>query len=270
MLSDNVPQGFDLLRAVAALRPVFSSVTELEHPPVGVRLADGPATNRLICISSPMATAGPHQHARLAAPFRGLRSVSSLPTPGFGHGESLPSSVQAATAAFAAGAVETAAGEPFVLLGYSGGGVIAHAVAVHLEQHMGVRPAGLVLIDTYQVDTGDGDQRDLMRQLVMGLVAKDSEYEMFDSTVLSAMSCYFDLVPQFTVGELRAPVLFVGAEESFLPGAGDSAGPDDDWQAKPWDSRQEYRTVPGNHFSLIEGKAADTARVVQEWLTTLD
>ncbi|MFJ2958161.1 type I polyketide synthase [Streptomyces sp. NPDC087270] len=270
VLSDNVPQGFDLLRAVAALRPVFSSVTELEHPPVGVRLADGPATNRLICISSPMATAGPHQHARLAAPFRGLRSVSSLPTPGFGHGESLPSSVQAATAAFAAGAVETAAGEPFVLLGYSGGGVIAHAVAVHLEQHMGVRPAGLVLIDTYQVDTGDGDQRDLMRQLVMGLVAKDSEYEMFDSTVLSAMSCYFDLVPQFTVGELRAPVLFVGAEESFLPGAGDSAGPDDDWQAKPWDSRQEYRTVPGNHFSLIEGKAADTARVVQEWLTTLD
>ncbi|MFD7080863.1 SDR family NAD(P)-dependent oxidoreductase [Streptomyces sp. NPDC059918] len=270
VLSGQVVQGFDLLRAVVALRPRFDTVEDLGRVPAGVRLADGPGRIRLICVSSPMATAGPQQHARFAAPFRGVRKVSALPTQGFAAGESLPTSVPTVIETFARSILETAEGEPFALVGYSAGGIIAHEVAAYLEREMGVKPAGVVLLDTYRVDTGNGDSNELMKQLAMALVGKDSEYGMFDSTVLSAMACYFDLVPKFELTSVEAPVLFVGAEKPFMPDPSGAEPEDDSWAAKPWEDRHAHRTLPTNHFSMIEQDAPVTAGVVEEWLTSLE
>jgi acyl carrier protein len=273
VLSGNAATGFDLLRAVGRLRPRFRSPADLERLPAPVRLADGPGRPRVICLSTPMATGGVHQHARIAAPFRGKRPVFSLPNPGFAHGDALPDSVEALTQVLARSVLQAAEGEPFVLLGYSSGGTLAHATASVLERTEGVSPAGIVLLDTYRVDADDTDQWKVMEQMSVGLVEKDSEFELFDGTVLSAMGCYFDMVPTFKLDRVEAPVLFVAAEQSFIPveGEGEGAQPASDaWRTKAWDPAFTARSVAATHFSIIEEDAAKTAGIVDEWLSALD
>ncbi|MGV9314065.1 type I polyketide synthase [Streptomyces sp. NPDC003691] len=278
VLSDQVIKGFDLLRAVSELRPRFTSAAGFGPPPDGVRLADGPREPVLIGISTPMATGGPHQHARLAAVFRGQRPMITLPNPGFTAGEPLPDSTDAVVDVLAEGVLRAAAGRPFVLIGYSSGGTLAHATAGRLERSGGPRPAGVVLMDTYRVDLADRDQGRLMEQLTIGLVRNDTAYGMFHSSALSAMNRYFDLVPKFSLEPLAAPVLFVGATESFVPagatptpvpadGDGTTSADGDEWRAKPWDPRHDYAPVRATHFSLIEDRAAEAGALVEEWIS---
>ncbi|MGN9892448.1 type I polyketide synthase [Micromonospora sp. L31] len=265
VLGNEVLKGFNLLRAVADLRPRFTSAADFGAVPPGVTMADGPGSPVLIGISTPMATGGPHQHARLAAAFRGRRPMVSLTNPGFVAGERLPDSVDAVVDVLAESVVRAAAGRPFVLIGYSSGGTLAYATAGHLERSLGVRPAGVVLMDTYRVDTDDRDQSRLMEQLTVGLVQADARFGMLNSAALSGMNRYFDLVPRFRLDPVEAPVLFVGAAEPFRPDAAD----DGSWQARPWEPTHEYRTVAATHFTMIEDRAAAAAEVVEEWLGTL-
>ncbi|MFB6952253.1 hypothetical protein ACFCXP_21720 [Streptomyces niveus] len=60
----------DLLGAVAAILPGFSTVAELGGVAPPVRLSRGPATRRLVYVPSPMALGGAHQYARFAARCR--------------------------------------------------------------------------------------------------------------------------------------------------------------------------------------------------------
>ncbi|MBQ0897594.1 SDR family NAD(P)-dependent oxidoreductase, partial [Micromonospora sp. U56] len=265
VLGNEVLKGFNLLRAVADLRPRFTSAADFGTVPPGVTMADGPGSPVLIGISTPMATGGPHQHARLAAAFRGRRPMVSLTNPGFVAGERLPDSVDAVVDVLAESVVRAAAGRPFVLVGYSSGGTLAYATAGHLERSLGVRPVGVVLMDTYRVDTDDRDQSRLMEQLTVGLVQADARFGMLNSAALSGMNRYFDLVPRFRLDPVEAPVLFVGAAEPFRPDAAD----DGSWQARPWEPTHEYRTVAATHFTMIEDRAAVAAEVVEEWLGTL-
>ncbi|MGK5440320.1 type I polyketide synthase [Micromonospora sp. URMC 105] len=266
VLGNEVLKGFNLLRAVADLRPRFTSAADFGTVPPGVTMADGPQEPVLIGISTPMATGGPHQHARLAAAFRGRRPMISLTNPGFVAGERLPESVDAVVDVLAESVVRAAAGRPFVLIGYSSGGTLAYATAGHLERTRGVRPAGVVLMDTYRVDTDDRDQSRLMEQLTVGLVQADARFGMLNSAALSGMNRYFDLVPRFRLDPVDAPVLFVGAAEPFQPDAADDDG---SWQARPWEPAHEYRTVAATHFTMIEDHAAVAAQVVEEWLGAL-
>ncbi|MFF8848046.1 SDR family NAD(P)-dependent oxidoreductase, partial [Streptomyces sp. NPDC015127] len=266
VLSDNVAGGFGLLRAVADLRPRFTCAADFGPGPEGVRLADGPQEPIVIGISTPMATGGPHQHARLAAAFRGKRPMITLPNPGFGAGDPLPDSTDAVVDHLSEAVLRTAAGRPFVLVGYSSGGTLAYATAGSLERVRGVRPAGVVLMDTFRVDLEDRDQGRLMEQLTIGLVEKDTAYGMFHSSALSAMNRYFDLVPRFRLDPVGAPVLFVGATESFMPPEA-GAGDDDSWRARPWDPAHHFVGVRATHFSMIEEQAAEAGTVVEEWIS---
>ncbi|MEV0598847.1 type I polyketide synthase [Streptomyces sp. NPDC050315] len=272
------PQAFDLLRAVAGLRPAFGSAAELAELgglPSPVTLADGPARTRIICLSTPMATGGTHQHARFAAPFRGRRRVATLPIPGFTRDDRLPASVDALVEVLAEGVLAAAEGEPFVLFGYSSGGVLAHATARQLEKMAGQRgghgPAGVVLVDTYRVtgDEGGGMQAEVFAEMSAALVDRDAEFGLFNSTGLSAMSAYFDLLPRFGLEEQpAAPVLFVGADEPFLtPEQAANAG--DAWRAVPWFTPHTHRLVPATHFTIVEEQAERTARTVEEWVAEL-
>nr|WP_148106801.1 type I polyketide synthase [Amycolatopsis sp. WAC 01416] len=249
--------GFALLRAVADLRPQFTSDADLGLRPV--HLADGPAHPKLICLSTPMATGGVHQHARLAAPLRGVRPVITLPTPGFTEGDALPESAEAVVEVLADAILRAADGEPYVLLAYSSGGLMANAITARLERE-GAGPDGLVLIDSYRVD-GGGVSSGVFDEMSRALVARDSEFGLFDTASLSAMTRYFDLLPHFTLDPVAAPVLFVGAGRSFVPG---DAG--DDWRALPWDPAHELRTVPATHFTIVEEDAEATARVIEDWI----
>jgi len=261
VLAGRSQQGFALLRAVADLRPRFISASDLDAHPEPVRIADGPRRPRLICLTTPMATGGVHQHARLAAPLRGVRPVITLPTPGFTLGDLLPDSAEAVVGVLADAVARAAEGDPYVLLGYSSGGLMANAVAAQLET-AGTGPAGLVLIDSYQV-SGAGVSARVFEEMTTALVARDTRFGLFDSAGLSAMTRYFDLLAHFSLAPLTAPVLFIGAGRSFIPA---NAPDTEDWRALPWDPTHELRTVPATHFTIVEEDAESTAHVIEDWL----
>jgi hypothetical protein len=259
-------KGFDLLRAAAAVRPSFADAAELEQVPTATRLADGPEGPHLIFINTPMATGGAYQHARLVSRLTGRRRASALPILGFDAGERLPATPEAAVQGLARTVLETAGGEPFVLVGYSSGGTLAYATAGYLEQVYGIRPHGVVLLDTYTVHDGASEGVP-MDALAQGLFDKESAFGRFDTTRLSAMGRWVELVPELPQQPLQAPVLFVQCTQSFVPD-GDNPSPElTTGRAEPWEPTHTLRPVPANHFTLIEERADLTARALEEWLT---
>ncbi|MFF7018909.1 SDR family NAD(P)-dependent oxidoreductase [Streptomyces sp. NPDC008259] len=267
VVSGRSDKGFELLRIAADIRPGFTSADELDHLPSAVRLADGPGAPHLICLNSPMATGGAHQHARLVSHLQGRRKVSALPVPGFVAGESLPENADAAVQVIARSVLETAAGEPFVLLGYSAGGTLAYATAEYLERELGVRPAGVIMLDTFKVyDDGSADGGVPLDDLALGLFEKEAAFGRFDSSRLSAMGRWVQLVPDLAPEHVEAPVLFVQCTRSFVPD-GDNPSPElATGRAEPWEPTHTLRTVDANHFTIVEDRAAGTAGVIEEWL----
>ncbi|MFD7714868.1 type I polyketide synthase [Streptomyces sp. NPDC059814] len=267
VLSGRADKGFALLQAAADVRPGFASVDEIDRLPTAVRLADGTEGPHLICLSTPMATGGVHQHARLVSHFGGRHKISALPVPGFLAGESLPTSSDAAVQALARSVLEAADGKPFVLLGYSSGGTLAYATAGYLERECGVSPAGVILLDTFKVHDGGSDGVPL-DGLALGMFDKEAVFGRFDSSRLSAMGRWVELVPQLPLTPVEAPVLFVQCTQSFVPD-GDDMSPDlTDGRAEPWEAGHTLRTVRANHFTLVEDRAEDTAHVIDAWLAS--
>ncbi|HTI19341.1 MAG TPA: thioesterase domain-containing protein, partial [Kutzneria sp.] len=262
VLSGNLQKGLTLLRAVADIRPKFTGVADVDRLPKPVTFAEGTTMPRLICVSTPMALGGTHQHARVAANIGNGRPVSALPVPGFGRGESLPATAEAAVSVLGEAVNQLAAGEPFLLLGYSSGGVLAHATAKHLEGQ-GIRPDGVVLVDTYHVSAGE--ERDVFEQLAVVLLEKESVFGKFDSARLSGMNAYIDLLPSFDLGPIEASTLFLRADKSFM----NPDDPTDSWRAVAWDPSHTVVTVPGaTHFTIVEEHAAATAQAVNDWLSS--
>ncbi|MFF4354901.1 SDR family NAD(P)-dependent oxidoreductase [Streptomyces sp. NPDC001530] len=262
----NSEKAMDLLAAVADIRPGFASAAELERPPAPVRLADGPGRPRLICVSTPMVTGGPYQQARLAAHFRDVRPVAAIPLCGFLPGESLPSTADAAVEALAESVLLAAEGEPFVLVGYSAGGVLAYATAGHLEKRRNVQPAGVALLDSYRIDRfSGGGNNGLGDRFVAGALELESTFGGFDSAQLSTMGRYSRLMPEVKTDPISAPVLFVQCQEWFAAD-GDTAGEQSENLALPWDDTQTLRSIPANHFSMLEDKSGETAKAIEEWL----
>ncbi|MGW3076598.1 MULTISPECIES: alpha/beta fold hydrolase, partial [unclassified Kitasatospora] len=253
-------KGMALLDAVAEILPDFSSAAELERLAEPVRLAQGEQGPKLICFPSPMALGGAHQYARFASHFRGRREVVVPPVPGFGPGEALPCSVDAVLDVFLEGLPAMAAGEPFVLVGYSSGGQFAHATAEVLEK-AGTPAAGVVLLDTY-LPGGEG-QDELWPQMFRGMLDRESSFGRFSAARLAAMSRYSDLIVDCLPGALSAPVLFVRPAQSFTDAPGT-----EDWRAS-WSGEHLLREVPGTHFTILEESAPVVAEAVDDWLSTL-
>ncbi|WP_406365859.1 SDR family NAD(P)-dependent oxidoreductase [Streptomyces sp. NBC_01546] len=268
IMSGNLQPGLAMLRSVAALRPAFASAADLAELPAAVTYGartrpEGSRTPRLICLSTPTVAGGVHQHARLAA--RLSMPVSGIPTPGFGRGEALPESFGAAVDVLAEAVLRAADGEPFALLGFSSGGLLAHATVARLEQVHGVRPAGLVLLDTYYMGaTNDA----LFDQMAFAVPDKAATLGSFSSAELSAMGRYVELLPQFRQDAIEAPVLFVRAGDLFEMGDDAAIAPDAGWQAD-WEGADTVATVPGTHFTIVEQHVDTTAPVIDSWLTDL-
>ncbi|WP_425336822.1 SDR family NAD(P)-dependent oxidoreductase [Streptomyces profundus] len=263
--AENTSGALTLLSAVAALRPRFTSPAELDPAPATVRLADGSGSPRLICLATPMAGGGVHQHARLAAEFRDLRPVSALPLPGFRRDEPLPESVEALSQALAEAVLAAAEGEPYALLGYSSGGLVAHVLARHLERTTDTPPAGLVLVDSFRVE--DTAMNIGFGRLMGELLTMESTFGSYDAARLSAMPYYFQILAGFAPAPLSAPTLFVQAAEPFVapPEGVDPA----QLRAQPWDPAHTLRTVPGHHFTLGQQDAPTTAGAIEDWLASL-
>ncbi|MFD9195588.1 SDR family NAD(P)-dependent oxidoreductase [Streptomyces phaeochromogenes] len=282
-----------MLDAAAALRPAFTSAEDVGELPAALTLADGGEAGRprLIWVGTPMAMGGAYQHARLATGFRGTWEMSALTVPGFVHGERLPASADAVADVIAAGVREAAAGEPFVLLGYSSGGLVAHAAAARLEQ-WGTRPAAVVLVDAHIAGgpadgdpdpADDGPHRDFFEEMAVVLLERESTYGRLDGTKLTAVARYVELMPDFEPAAIEAPTLFVRPQDRFTldRGASGSGGddlpeavvpgadvPEEGWRAT-WTRPAEYVTVPGDHYSMVEERSETTARAIHDWLDSL-
>lgn len=253
----------NVLAPLARLRPSFGSIFDLDEVPEPVRLARGAEGPALVCMASTVGKSGPSQYARFAHPFRDRRDVWALRQLGFRRGELVPAALHAMVEAHAASIERQVGDRAVVLLGQSSGGLMAHAVAAHLEE-LGRGPAGVVLIDTYGPDRrhvlaridGDFGRMLMQRQQRAGTDDTGDTGDQWGDAWITAMLCYeqFDYRP----GKLAAPVLLVRASEP-MPGW------PEDWQPD-WPFDHESVEVPGNHFSMMEEHAAATALSIQDWL----
>ncbi|NLU81017.1 SDR family NAD(P)-dependent oxidoreductase [Micromonospora sp. HNM0581] len=252
-----VPQGLSLLYAVADIRPTFDGPADLPEIPAPRRLARGDQGPAIVCFPSPMALGGDQQYARFTAEFGGTRDVWTLPVPGFGRDESLPASSDAAVRVFAEMVRPIADQGPYVIVGYSAGGLFAHATAGELERH-GYGPTGVVLLDTY-LTTGSTTPT-FFTHMLDSLLDREATYGEFSSARLSAMGRYVRLLQSCPIESIGTPVLFVRPQESIV------AGDDDGWRAT-WETPHTLREVPGDHFTMMEGQVATTAGVVRDWIS---
>jgi thioesterase domain-containing protein len=206
-----------------------------------------------------MATGGPYQMARLAAYFREVRPVMTVSLSGFSPEESLPTTSEAAIEALAASVLEAADGEPMVIVGYSAGGILARCATLHLEEHHGVVPAGLVMLDSYPV-ASQLTERDLALMHVM--IEKENLLGGFDAARLTTMGRYVDIIPKLNPGPVKARELFIQCMLSATPESGDVS----DWQAQPWGDG-DVQPVQANHFSMLDTDARVVAQAIEEWVS---
>ncbi|HET7591052.1 MAG TPA: SDR family NAD(P)-dependent oxidoreductase, partial [Solirubrobacterales bacterium] len=251
-----------LVAAMAGYRPTFADPAEAELR--SLRLADGPASPALVCVPSAAPISGPHEYARLARSFRDARPVHALRWPGFLAGEPLPANASAALE-LQVEALRRLGLEAPVLLGHSTGGALAYAIAQRLEQ-LGEGPAAVVLIDSYHPGEIDFDASAGSRAThaiglgVLGdLLAMEGSSVAIDDARLTATAAYLKLVSELEVGPIAAPVLLLRAAE---PIGGD---PGDDWQPD-WRLPIDSVEVPGNHLSMMDALAPETAAAITDWL----
>ncbi|RKR91915.1 acyl transferase domain-containing protein [Micromonospora pisi] len=257
-------EGSEMLRVAAQLSPMFDESAGLDAAPEPVRLSTGATVPRLLCLPSATPVAGPHEYAKFAGYYRGIRDVAVLPQPGFIEGERLPASMAALASTHAAAALRYAGDEPFVLVGRSAGGWIAHAVATRLEQ-MGRPPAAVVLIDSYSPTLGYGW---LNGSITREMLDRESKFTLLNDVRLTAMGAYHRLMADWKPSPTSVPTLFLRASEPWSDEVLEMAGEHDGWQAR-WDLPHVGLDVPGNHFTLLEEHAEAAAEVVHNWLPSL-
>ncbi|EKX62102.1 type I polyketide synthase [Streptomyces ipomoeae] len=259
------------LRRAADALPSFASLDRLTEPVRSVLVSDGPVEPAVVCVPSFLAGSGPHQFARFAAGFRRRLRMSALALPGFDAASPLvPASRRAAVDSLAAAARTAAGGAPLLLVGHSIGGVLAHAAAASLER-AGDRVAGVVLIDTYEPEPAR--QGEVFGWAMGHILARDRAQTGMHETGLReadvhetgvheagvlAMGGYLRLFDDWAADPLTAPALLLTAERGpDAPGSGD-------WPL--WRAADTVTPVTGDHFSLLEEHAVDTARAVEDWL----
>ncbi|UOX89175.1 type I polyketide synthase [Amycolatopsis sp. FBCC-B4732] len=259
-----IAEAVEFIKAASRLRPAFDRLDDLQQLPEPVRLARGDTTPALLCFAAPVAITGAQQYARFAAGFRGERELTMIPAPGFRPGELLPATVEATVELQAELVWNAAGGTPFVLLGHSSGGWLAHAVATHLEQ-LGSPPEGIVLMDTYVPQSGQIDR--FKSTFVTSAQDREEEAGGIDDRKLTGMGCYFRVFADWTPAETAVPTLFVRATES-LQSVGGEAAEGDAWRPT-WTPAHVGVDVPGNHWSMMENHATTTADAVRAWLENL-
>ncbi|MDA2806046.1 type I polyketide synthase [Nocardiopsis suaedae] len=251
-------EGIRMLEAAAALRPVFESALDAGDVPPPKRLASGPGSAPvLVCVPSLLMNSGPHEYARFAAAVEGRAEALCLTHPGFAAGERLPAAVDALVEMHARDLRERVDGRRFALVGRSSGAWAAHALAAQLES-AGVRPAGLVLLDPPMPD--DGRLHEVAAQV---LLEREEEVRLADDARATASGGHLALFRGWAPEPVAAPALVLRPEDG-APGDGGRV------HRFTWEPPHEAVVTGGDHLTMLEGRAADTAEAVLRWLTTAE
>ncbi|MDG4533643.1 SDR family NAD(P)-dependent oxidoreductase [Streptomyces sp. AV19] len=250
-----VKESMDLLSAASVFRPSFDRVTP-ETAPQFVRLAQGdPAGGRpvLICLPTVAAVSSAYQYVRFAAALEGLRDVWYLPAPGFVAGEPLPADVDVLIRTFAEAVVDFMGEAPFVLAGHSAGGWITYAVTRHLEGR-GVFPRAVVAMDAWLPDEG---MAPVASALTSEIFDRVTQFLDVDYARLTAMGGYFRIFSGWTPPDIVTPALFV-------------RGQDGEQKPPVWGVPHTVAEIRGDHFTMLESHAEETARYIHGWIAQFD
>ena len=249
-----VLEAVSLLTAASRFTPAFATPADLPSPPRRLLVSEGTALPVLICVPSFLVGSGPHQFVRLATAFQERSRTSALVLPGFDRDGQVPATWGAAVEALSAAVLTAAAGSPYVLMGHSIGGVVAHAVAAHLES-LGSRASGVVLVDT--IDPSPA-RHDTSLEWAMGAVLdRDADGLVVTDEGLLAMGAWLRVFEEWRPVDVAAPVLQVSAELPIAPGS-------PVWSA--WDVADAVVRVEADHFSVLEEHAGTAAKLIEAWL----
>jgi acyl transferase domain-containing protein/acyl carrier protein len=238
---DRTAEFLALLGAAAAFRPVAASTAD---PLESAVLARG--ARPVFCFPTVLATSGAHQFAKFAAPLDGTHEIIAVSLPGFLDGEPVPASL-ADLVERAADTVRAVSRERRpVLLGYSSGGLLAHAVATELEKQ-GVELDAVVLIDSQALDAG------AIAPALLGRMADEARglVPLTDAR-LTAMGAYLRLLDGWQPSPVTARSLFVR--------------PGDALSDVDWPLRHDQLDVLGDHFTVVDQHAHQTAELIRDWL----
>ncbi|SED23171.1 alpha/beta fold hydrolase [Streptomyces melanosporofaciens] len=201
-----------------------------------------------------MPLAGAYTYARFASGFRGSRTVDVLATPGFLDGEPLAESGEVLAQVQTERVLARTGDDPFVLVGYSSGGLLALAMAALLSER-GAPVRSVALLDTYLPPPDRMDE--FVTALMRGMTDRRDVVRGLTGTGLSAMAWNCDLFARWSAAPLPVPVLSVRADVPLLAGDGSA----------PVVAEADIRTTDGDHYTLMEEHASRTAALVAEWLT---
>jgi len=252
-----VGDAIPMLMESAKLAETFGTGDELPIKATLIPLSTGTVRPSLICIPSFVVGTGPHQFARLAHELGADRTISALRLPGTEPGEALPESYEALMDSLAT-TVERACGVvPIVLIGYSGGCAIAHALAHHLEKS-GRGPAAVILLDAYSPDDVEQSRRVLVSAIAAVLDLGHEITEISDHGLV-AMAKYAQILDERKPASIVAPTFNVRASRP-LPGL-DLAEP-----VPAWLNTGDTVEIDADHFSIIESASFAAANEVRRWL----
>jgi thioesterase domain-containing protein/acyl carrier protein len=251
----SLDQFVELLAEASRFRPAFASASDGETVR-SLQLADGAGDSTLVLIPSLGPISGPHEYVRLARELAETYSVHSIALPGFGSGEPLPESSDAAIESLAQVIRLLVPEGDLTLGGHSSGGWLAHAVASRLERD-GSAVEKVLLLDTYPPQSQLLSQM-LPVMLTAMLAAGEGEMGV-DDTRLLAMGAYRRIFADWEVPDLDAPVVMVRAGEPAWDVEGEEEAA---WKAC-WEGARETLEVAGNHFTMMTEFADSTARAIE-------
>lgn len=199
--------------------------------------------------------------------FQGELDVLEFPHPGIGAGDAVPADRETLARTHAESVLRHVGDRPFVVVGASTGGAVAHTVTRRLEA-MGVAPVAQVLLDTYLVDDGNSDKEWLLA-LPAAIAPRlgGNEFTGDEDAGVAALGAYTRMFLGWEPEPVATPTLLVRATR---PTPEMAAGAEaDEWRTS-WPLPHTRVDVPGDHFSFLQEHSGTTVAAVRAWLDSLE
>ncbi|EHD23260.1 MULTISPECIES: type I polyketide synthase [Brenneria] len=255
-VQENLTQeGLSVLAGAARLREHFSHQQHEQHAPETIWLRNDREKPLLVCLNSFIPAAANLTYQRLSSALSDQYSTLTVPLPGY-HGEPLPATDYAAAAALATAIERSVSERDFTLVGFSTGGLVAHAAAHQLESR-GRQPKAVVLIDSFPPSAMN---ETAMADVLRTWFAAKGEFWSDEDTSVMAMAWYLELFGrQWMPTHLKTPTVMLQAKD--YPA---SAQPEQ-W-ANEWPNLVKSIITPGSHFELLTEYAVHTAKNLSDLL----